>query len=53
VIGYYEHTANIDVDIRVRKSSASVKYLPWVGEGTLVAEAFSLRIRQIQDKITS
>ena len=51
VTGYYEHTANINIDIRVRKSSASVKYQPWVGEGTLIADAFSLRIRQIQDSI--
>ncbi|MBW2077898.1 MAG: hypothetical protein JRI71_10195 [Deltaproteobacteria bacterium] len=53
VTGYYEHTANIDVDIRVRKSSASVKYKPWVGEGSLVAAAFSLRIRQIPDSIVT
>ena len=53
VTGYYEHTANIDIDIRVRKSSASLKYKPWVGEGTLSAEAFSLRIRQILDSIIS
>ena len=53
VIGYYEHTANIDIDIRVRKSSASVKYLPWAGDGTLIAAAFSLRIRQIQDNIVT
>ena len=53
VTGYYEHTANTDIDIRVRKSSASVKYLPWVGDGTLIASAFSLRIRQIQDNIVT
>lgn len=53
VTGYYEHTANINIDIRVRKSSAAVKYKPWVGEGTLSAEAFSLRIRQILDSIIS
>jgi len=53
VTGYYEHTADIDIDIRVRKSSASVKYLPWVGDGTLIASAFSLRIKQIQDNIVT
>jgi len=53
VVGYYEHTANIDVDIRVRLSDAAIEYLPWVGEGNLVAAVFSLRIRQIQDKIAS
>jgi len=53
VTGYYEHTADIDIDIRVRKSSASTKYLPWVGDGTLVASLFSLRIKQIQDNIVT
>lgn len=53
VTGYYEHTANTDIDIRVRKSSAPVKYKPWVGEGTLIADTFSLRIRQIQDSIVT
>lgn len=53
VTGYYEHTANTNIDIRVRKSSTSVKYKPWIGEGTLIAEVFSLRIRQIQDGIVT
>ncbi len=53
VIGYYEHTTNTDIVIRVRKSSASPKYLPLRTEGTLVAAVFALRIQQIEDIIVS
>ena len=48
---YYTHTADLPVNIKVRKASAPVKYLPFNTSGTITNTGLSITVSQIQDKI--
>lgn len=49
----YLHTVNVDVNIIVRKSSGSPKYLPWSTQGTITSSGLTVRAAQIVDSIAS
>jgi len=51
VTGYYEHTADTPVTVRVRKGSSSPKYLNYESFGTLYAAAAIFTISQVADSI--
>ena len=51
VVANYTHTADVAVRVRVRRASASPKYLPWEAPGTVTAAGLSMIVSQIEDPI--
>ncbi|MBI5126886.1 hypothetical protein HZA76_00305 [Candidatus Roizmanbacteria bacterium] len=47
----YNYLGDLDITVRVRKSSSAPKYLPYETTGTIEATGFSLVVNQITDTI--
>lgn len=49
----YTHEGDINVLVRVRKSSGGVEYFPYEATGTVTTQGFELTVSQVQDTISS